>query len=124
LVVEVVSSIPSSIDPALPLESEVNKVVNPIQYLIDPTLPLESEVGTTQVFLVTSDSSGQGDISSVSMEPPPNTKVISFDWYSLTEPCLPFYLPFQIIMQVCDKTTIHGNIVDKGTSVNILSSTA
>jgi hypothetical protein len=47
LVDEVVGLIPSSVDPSLPLESEVNKVVDPIQSSIDPTLPLESEVDTT-----------------------------------------------------------------------------
>jgi hypothetical protein len=84
------------VDPTLPLESEVNKVVGPIQSLIDPTLPLESEVDTTQVLLVTSYFSGQGGISPISMEPPLSTEVISFDWNSLEEPCLPSYLPFQI----------------------------
>jgi hypothetical protein len=58
------------------------------------------------------------------MEPPPNTEVISFDWNSLTEPRLPSYLPFQIIMQVCDNIMVHSTIVYEGTSVSILSSTA
>jgi hypothetical protein len=40
----------------------VDKVVGPIQSLIDPTLPLETKVDTTQVFLFTSYSSGQGGI--------------------------------------------------------------
>jgi hypothetical protein len=39
------------------------------------------------------------------------------------EPHLPSYLPFQIIVQVCDKI-IHHTIVDEGASVSILSSTA
>jgi hypothetical protein len=47
LVDEVVGPIPSSVDPDLPLESEVNKVVDPTKSSINPTLPLESEVDTT-----------------------------------------------------------------------------
>jgi hypothetical protein len=38
---KLVDSIPSSVDPTLPLES-VNKVVDPIPSSVDPTLPLES----------------------------------------------------------------------------------
>jgi hypothetical protein len=124
LVYEVVGLIPSSVDPILHLESGVNKVVGPIQSLIDPTLPLESEVDVAQVFLTTSDYSIQGGISPVSMAPPPNTEVISFDWNILTESHLPSYLPFQIIMQFCDKITIHSTIFDEGTSVSIISSTS
>jgi hypothetical protein len=97
------SPIPSSIDPSPPLESEVNKMVGPMQSLIDPTLPLESEVDTTQVFLVTSYSSRQGEISPISMEPLPNTEVISFYCNIQTEP----HLHFQIIVQVCDNIMVH-----------------
>ena len=98
----------SSVDPALPLESEVNKVVGPIQSSIDPTLPLESEVDTAQVLLVTLYFSEQGGISPISTKPHPNTEVISFHYNILMELCLPSYLHFQIIVQVCDKITLHG----------------
>jgi hypothetical protein len=124
LVDEVVGLIPSSVDPALPLESEVNKVVGPIQSSIDPTLPSESEVDTAQVLIVTSYFSRQGDISRVSIEPPLSTEVISFDWDRLVEPRLPSYLPLQIPLQVCDNIMIHHTIIDEGDSVSIQSSNA
>jgi hypothetical protein len=124
LVDEMVDLIPFSVDPPLPLESEVNKVVGPIQSLIDPTLPLESEVDITQVLLVTSDFSRQGVISPISTEPPLSTEVIYFDWDRLVEPLIPYYLPFQIPMQVFDNITICHTIIDEGTYVSLLSSTA
>jgi hypothetical protein len=105
-----------------PNQPLVDEVVGLIQSSVDPTLPLESEVDTTQVFLVTSYSSGQGGISPISMEPPPSTEVISFDWNRLVEPHLPSCMPFQITVQVCDKI-IHHTIVDEGAYVSILSST-
>jgi hypothetical protein len=106
-----------------PNQPLVDEVVSLIQSSVDPTLPLESEVDTTQVFLVTSYSSRQGGISPISMEPPPSTEVISLDWNRLVEPHLPSCMPFQITVQVCD-TIIHHTIVDEGTYVSILSSTA
>jgi len=103
----VIDLISSTVDPTLPMESEthitqvddplVDQVVDSISHLVDPTLPLESELHTTQVLLVTSNSSTPGGISSVSTEPPPRTKVFSFDWNRLTEPRLPSSIPFQII---------------------------
>jgi hypothetical protein len=56
------------------------------------------------------------------MEPPPSTEVISFDWNRLEEPLLPSFMPFQIIVQVCDKI-IYYIIVDEGDYFIILSST-
>jgi hypothetical protein len=100
----------------------VDEVVGPIQSSIYTTLHLESEVDTTQVFFVASNSFRQGGISPVSTEPPPSTKVISLDWNRLAEPHLPFCIPLQITMQVCD-TIIHLTIVDEGTSISILCST-
>jgi hypothetical protein len=47
----------------------VDEVVDLIPSSVDPTLPLESEVDTTQVLLVTIDSSGQGGISPISRNP-------------------------------------------------------
>jgi hypothetical protein len=98
-------------------------VVNTIRSSVDPTLPSESELNTTDVFFVSSDCSGQGDIPSISTEPPPSTEVISFDWNSLAEPRLPSSIPFQIIVQVVDKYIYH-TIIDEGASISILSSTA
>jgi hypothetical protein len=61
---------------SLPNPPLFDEVVDPIPSSIDTTLPLESEVDTTQVVLVTIDSSGQGGISHVSPEPHPSTEVI------------------------------------------------
>ena len=41
-------------------EPLVDQVVDSISHLVDPTLPIESEIHTTQVLLVTSDSSTLG----------------------------------------------------------------
>jgi hypothetical protein len=66
---QVIGLISTLIDPTLPLESEV-KVVDPIPPLVDPTPPLKSE-DVTQVFLVSTDSSGLGGTSPIPTEPPP-----------------------------------------------------
>ena len=98
-------------------------MVNLISHLVDPTLPVESEIHTTQVLLVTSDSSMSGGISPVSTEPPPSKEVFSFDWNRLAEPRLPSSIPFQIIVKICGRS-VHRTNVDEGSSVSILSSTA
>jgi hypothetical protein len=50
LVDEVVGLIPSSVyDLTLPLKRKVNKVVNTIRSSVDPTLPLESEVDIVEI---------------------------------------------------------------------------
>jgi hypothetical protein len=59
------------------LENEV-QVVDLISPSVNPTLPLKSEVDNAQVLLVTTDNSGQGRISSISTKTPPSTEVISF----------------------------------------------
>ena len=104
-------------------EPLVDQVVDSISHSIDPTLPIESEIHTTQVLLVTSDSSTPGGISPVSTEPPPSTEVFSFDWNRLTEPRLPSSIPFQIIVKACGKN-VRRTHVDESAYVSILSSTA
>jgi hypothetical protein len=83
----------SSPDPPL-----VDEVVDPIPSSVNPILLLENEVNTAQFVLVTSDSSGKGGISPFSTEPPTSIEVISFDLNRITNPCLDFYIPFQIIV--------------------------
>lgn len=85
---------------------------------VDPTPPLESECNVTQVFLVSSDSFVLGGIPSASIESPPSTKVLSFDWNSLVEPCLPSSIPFQIGVQDFYKNLYH-TIMDEGAYVSI-----
>ena len=72
----------------------VDQVVDPISHSVNPTLPVESELHTAPVLLVTSDYSMLGGVSLVSTEPHPNTKVVSFDWSIMTEPFLPSSTPF------------------------------
>ena len=107
------------------------------------TFPEESEYDTTQVIFVSLDSNElggnppvpsiqeenppvlitQGVNSPISMGPPPSSLVTSFDWNRLAGFYLPSYVPFQIIVQVCNMI-VSGTIIDEGASVIILSSTA
>jgi hypothetical protein len=73
-----------------------------------------------KVYLVNTDSLGQGGTPPVPMAPPSSTRMISIDWNHLTEPRLPSYVPFQIIVQVCDRN-IPNTIIDEGAFVSILS---
>jgi len=59
-------------------EPLVDQVIKSIPSLVDPTLPLESELNIAQVLLVTLDSSTHGGTSPVSIEPPLSNEVISF----------------------------------------------
>lgn len=73
----------NSVDPTLPLESEIHSAnkVDLMHYFFDPTLPLESEMNTAHVFFASCYFSSQGVIPSVA--PPPSPKVISFYWNHL-----------------------------------------
>jgi hypothetical protein len=105
-----------------PNQPLVDEVVILIQSLINPTLPLESEVDTTQVFLVTLDSSDKGAFHPFQWNPLQVLRsfpLIGIGWWSLT--FLPACLSKSYV-QVCN-TTIHHTIVDEGASVSILSST-
>jgi hypothetical protein len=50
-----------------------------------------------------------------------NTRMVSFDWNDLVEPCLPSSTPFQIRVEV-NSTNIYRCIVDEGAFASILSS--
>ena len=69
-----------------------------------------------------SDCSQQEEILSISTEPSPSSKVISFDWSNLTEYHLHSSVPFQIVVNVTARWILR-TIVDEGASVSILSST-
>ena len=60
---------------------------------------------------------------SVSTKPSSSSEVISFDWSNLTESHLHSSVPFQIVVNVTARRILR-TIVDEGTSVSILSSTA
>jgi hypothetical protein len=110
------------VDPILPLENET-QVVDPISPSVGPTLLLESKPDTTHVFLIDTDSAMSGGIRPSPMEPPPSNEAIHFDWSVLTGPRLPFYIPFQITVQVCGRD-ITKTLIDEGSSVSILPSIA
>jgi hypothetical protein len=119
LVDKVVDSIPSSVDPTLPFESETQvvdlfpsvnlilplenetQVVDLISSSVDPTLLLESKPNNAHVFLVDTESTVLGGIPPSLMEPPPSNEAILFDWGALTGPRLPSHIPFNITVQVC-----------------------
>jgi hypothetical protein len=112
-----VDLIPSSIDPALPLESATQavdlfppsdlilplenetQVVDLMLLLLDPTLPLESKPDSTYIFLVDTKSTVMGGIPSSPTKPPPSNEAILFDWGVLTGPHHPSHIPFKIIVQ-------------------------
>ena len=56
----------------------VDEVVDSIPSSIDPNLPLETKDKAAQVIFVTSDHSHQGGISRVPIEPTPSIEVFSF----------------------------------------------
>jgi hypothetical protein len=138
---KVVDMIPSSVDPTLLLESETQAVdpfppVNPILPLenatqvvdmisssVDPTLPLESKSDSSHVFLINTESTVLGDIPPSHMEHPPSNEAILFYWGALTDPRLPSYIPFKIIVQVCG-LYVPQTLIDEGSSISIFSSIA
>lgn len=122
---------------------QVEVIVDPISPLANRSILEESENDTVQILFFTLDSNeigGNSPIPSsqeenlpilvtqgvdlpVSSVPPPSSLVTSFDWNRLARSCLPSYVPFQIIVQVCKMVMSH-TIIDEGASVSILSSTA
>lgn len=132
LVDEVIDSTPYSFNPTLSTRESnepffdqqlVEKVVNSIPYSINCPLPFESDFHTTQALLVTWNPTEQGGNSPVLMKPPISNQVFAFDWNQLTNPCLPSYMPFQVMVKSCDNNIYH-TIIDGCAFVRILSSTA
>jgi hypothetical protein len=126
--VKVTDLVPSLVSPTLPLKSvEVvypsPPLVDPIQSSTNPTLLLESKTDTAQVFLVDTESTMPGGIPPSPVGPPPSNEAIHFDWGVLTRPRLPSYIHFQITVQVCGRD-VTKMLIDKGSSVSILSSIA
>ena len=105
-------------------ESDFHEAVESSPVSINPTLPLESEVSTSHIFFTaSSDLTEQGGIELVSDQPPPRSRIASFDWDSLVELCLPSHAPFKIKVKVEPYTIAHC-IVDEGASASILSARA
>lgn len=122
---------------------QVEVTVDSISPSVNHTFLEESKYDTTQVLFVSSDSYElggnphvpsrqeenpptlvtQGVNSLVLMVPSPSSLVTSFDWNRLARFRLPSYMPFQIIVQVCNMI-VSGTIIDEGASLSIISSTA
>jgi hypothetical protein len=127
---KVVNLILSSVDPTLPSKSETqmiglstslvdssHQVVDSISPSVNPPPPLKSE-DVAQVFLVTTDSSGQGGIPPVPTTPSPNN-VITIDWNSLRTSSS-FLRTFPNVVQVFGRN-IPNTIIYEGAFVSILS---
>jgi hypothetical protein len=110
------------IDPIIPLDNET-QVVDLISSLVDPTLPLESKPDIAHIFLIDTDSAMSGGIPPSPVEPPTSNEAILFNWRVLTGTCLPSHIPFQITTQVCVRDVPH-TLIDEGSSISILSSIA
>jgi hypothetical protein len=75
-----------------------------MQSLANPTLLLESDVSIDYVCSISSSvPSAQQGISLIPSTPPPNPRMVSFDWKDLFEPHLPSSAPFQIRVEVNSK---------------------
>ena len=62
---------------------------------INPTLPLESEVSSSHIFFIASSKlTEQGGIELTSNQPAPSSRIDSFDWDSLVDTRLPSDAPF------------------------------
>ena len=88
---DVIEPIPSLVNPTLPTESDFDEAVESIPLSINPTLPLESEVSTSHIFFTaSSELTEQGGTELALDQPPPSSRIASFDWGRLVELCLPF----------------------------------
>jgi hypothetical protein len=95
-----------------PIQPLVDKVVTSMQSSANPTLILESDVSTDYVFIISNSVlSEQGGILLIPSTPPPSPRMVSFDWNDLVEPRLPSSAPFQIRVEV-NSTNIYRCIVD------------
>ena len=117
---DVIEPISSLVNLPLDSKSEFHEAVESIPFSINPTLPLDSDVSTSHIFFTTSSKlTEQGGIELVSDQPPPSSRIASFDWDSLVEPRLPSDAPFQIKVKV-GQYMIARCIVDEGASISIL----
>ena len=92
---DVIEPMSSLLNPTLPSESDFHEAVESILVSINPTLPLESELSASHIFFTTSSELiEQGGTALASDQPPPSSRIASFVWDSLVEPCLPSDAPF------------------------------
>ena len=92
---DVIEPMSSLVNPTLHSESDFQEAVESIPLSINPTLPLESEVSASQIFFTaSSELTEQGGTELVSDQPPSSSRIASLDWDSLVEPFLPSDTPF------------------------------
>ena len=92
---DVIEPMSSLANPTLPLERDFHEAVESIPVSINPTLPLESEVSSSDIFFTTSSKLiEQGGTKLASDQPPPSSRIASFDWNSLVVPRLPSNVAF------------------------------
>ena len=116
---DVIEPMSSLVNPTLPSETDFHEAVESSSLSINPALPLESKVSASHIFFSTSlELTKQGGTELISDQPPPSSRIASFDWDSLVEPCLPSNEPFQIKVKVGQYMIAHC-IVDEGASVSI-----
>ena len=115
----VIELMPSLVNPTLPSESDFDEAVESILVSINPTLPSESEVSTSHIFFTaSSELTEQGGTELVLDQPPPSSRIASFDWDILVEPLLPSHTPFQIKVKF-ELYLIAHCIIDEGALVSI-----
>ena len=83
------------VNPTLPSKTEFHEAVELIPLSINPTLPLESEVSASHTFFTTSSKlTQQRGIELTLDEPPPSSHIASSNWDILVELHLPSDAPF------------------------------
>ena len=91
---DVIEPMSSLVNPTLPTKSDFDELIESISVSINTTLPLESEVFASHIFFTaSSELTEQGVTEPASDEPPPSSRIASFDWDSLVDPCLPSNAP-------------------------------
>jgi hypothetical protein len=105
MVEEVVAPMQSLTNPTLLLKSdESTKVIFLMKCSTNPTLLLGSDVSIKHVFIISiSIPSEEGDFPLISSMLPTYSRMVSFDWSNIVEPCFPSSTPFQIRVEVNSK---------------------
>ena len=98
---DVIKPMSHLVNPILPSKSDFHEAVESIPVSINPTLPLKSEVSPSHIFFTpSSELTKEGATELASDQTPPSSHISSFYWDSLVEPCLPSDAPFQIKVKV------------------------
>ena len=81
---DVIETMSALVNPTLPSDSDFHEAFELIPLSINPNIPLESEVYASHIFFTaSSELTEQGALKSHSNEPTPSSHIASFDWDSL-----------------------------------------